>query len=134
MANTPVKKQDSDVVAQDANVIDMSMFATDAGIGNKEVDQDSLSIPFLKTNLTKHIRALHKGSSAGDVINTVTTTGKKVLKLYLVHTKDVLFNGLHKAMIIPLRLLSMLARKIVQQQNDPRKIIKNILQMVLVNI
>lgn len=137
MANTPVKKQDSDVVAQDANVIDMSMFATDAGIGNKEVDQDSLSIPFLKTNLTKQIRALHKGSSEGDVINTVTNSiynGEEVLKLYLVHTRDVLFNGLHKAMIIPLRLLSMLARKIVQQQNDPRKIIKNILQMVLVNI
>lgn len=72
MANTPVKKQASEVVAQDANVLDMSMFAVDAGIGNKEVDQESLSIPFLKTNLTKQIRALHKGSSEGDIINTVT--------------------------------------------------------------
>jgi hypothetical protein len=72
MANTPAKKQDSEVVAQDANVIDMSMFASDAGLGNKEVDQDSLSIPFLKTNLTKQIRSLHKGSSEGDIINTVT--------------------------------------------------------------
>jgi hypothetical protein len=60
MANTPVQKKQSDVVAQDANVIDMSMFAADAGLGNKEVDQESLSIPFLKTNLTKQIRALHK--------------------------------------------------------------------------
>ena len=71
MANTPVQKNQSDVVAKD-NVVDMSLFAADAGMGNKEVDQESLSIPFLKTNLTKQLRALHKGSSEGDIINTVT--------------------------------------------------------------
>jgi hypothetical protein len=74
MSNTIVKKKESEVVAQDANILDMSMFVADAGVGNKEVDQDSLSIPFLKTNLTKQIRALHKGSSEGDVINTVTNS------------------------------------------------------------
>ena len=52
MANTPVQKNQSDVVAKD-NVVDMSMFAADAGMGNKEINQESLSIPFLKTNLSK---------------------------------------------------------------------------------
>ena len=72
MANTPVQKNQSDVVAKD-NVVDMSMFAADAGMGNKEINQESLSIPFLKTNLSKSVRAQFKGSSEGDIINTVTS-------------------------------------------------------------
>ena len=45
MANTPVQKNQSDVVAKD-NVVDMSMFAADAGMGNKEINQESLSFYF----------------------------------------------------------------------------------------
>jgi len=73
MANTPVVRKETEIIAQDANVLDMSMFAADAGVGNKEVDQDSLSIPFLKTNLTKQIRALHNVSSEGDGTVLITS-------------------------------------------------------------
>ena len=59
MANTPVQKNQSDVVAKD-NVVDMSIFAADAGMGNKEINQESLSIPFLKTNLSKSFRHIFR--------------------------------------------------------------------------
>ena len=41
------KKKPAEVVG-----IDQSIFENDSGLGNSEIDQDVLGIPFLKTNLT----------------------------------------------------------------------------------
>ena len=88
MANTPVKKRDSDVVAQDANVIDMSMFAVDAGIGNKEVDQESLSIPFLKTNL-KYLLSVNRLESKSKLSLPIS---KDEIKSYHSSLPNILFS------------------------------------------
>ena len=62
-----VKKEASQVVA-----LDQSILEADSGLGNKEVDQDTLSIPFLKTNLSKQILEANRGAVSGDMYNTVT--------------------------------------------------------------
>jgi len=62
-----VKKEASQIVA-----LDQSILEADSGLGNKEVDQDTLSIPFLKTNLSKQILEANRGAVSGDMYNTVT--------------------------------------------------------------
>ena len=44
MAESVVKKEQQQVAT-----LDFSMVEADSGLGNKEVDQETLSIPFLKT-------------------------------------------------------------------------------------
>ena len=43
MAESVVKKEQQQVAT-----LDLSMVEADSGLGNKEVDQETLSIPFLK--------------------------------------------------------------------------------------
>tara|TARA_R100000664_G_C2718339_1_gene112636 strand:- start:89 stop:940 length:852 start_codon:yes stop_codon:yes gene_type:complete len=62
-----VKKQTAEIA-----VLDQSMLEADSGLGNKEVDQETLSIPFLKTNLSKQILEANRGAVSGDMYNTVT--------------------------------------------------------------
>ena len=45
MAESVVKKEQQQVAT-----LDFSMVEADSGLGNREVDQETLSIPFLKTN------------------------------------------------------------------------------------
>ena len=110
-----VKKEASQVVA-----LDQSILEADSGLGNKEVDQDTLSIPFLKTNLSKQILEANRGAVSGDMIE------KKGLRLYLVYSKDALSNGLHLAMSKALLSQSTLLKKNVLRHREVRKIIKNI--------
>ena len=67
MADSVVKKEQQQVAT-----LDFSMVEADSGLGNKEVDQDTLSIPFLKTNLSKQILEANRGAVSGDMYNTVT--------------------------------------------------------------
>ena len=67
MAESVVKKEQQKVAT-----LDFSMVEADSGLGNKEVDQETLSIPFLKTNLSKQILEANRGSVSGDMYNTVT--------------------------------------------------------------
>ena len=67
MAESVVKKEQQHVAT-----LDFSMVEADSGLGNKEVDQETLSIPFLKTNLSKQILEANRGSVSGDMYNTVT--------------------------------------------------------------
>ena len=62
-----VKKEATQVAT-----LDHSMLEADSGLGNKEVNQDTLSIPFLKTNLSKQILEANRGAVSGDMFNTVT--------------------------------------------------------------
>ena len=62
-----VKKEATQVA-----MLDQSMLEADSGLGNKEVNQDTLSIPFLKTNLSKQILEANRGAVSGDMYNTVT--------------------------------------------------------------
>ena len=62
-----VKKEATQVAT-----LDHSMLEADSGLGNKEVNQDTLSIPFLKTNLSKQILEANRGAVSGDMYNTVT--------------------------------------------------------------
>ena len=62
-----VKKEQHQVAT-----LDFSMVEADSGLGNKEVDQETLSIPFLKTNLSKQILEANRGAVSGDMYNTVT--------------------------------------------------------------
>jgi len=52
--------------------IDQSIFENDSGLGNEEIDQDVLGIPFLKTNLSPAILDANRGALKGDMYNTVT--------------------------------------------------------------
>ena len=67
MADSVVKKEQQQVAT-----LDFSMVEADSGLGNKEVDQETLSIPFLKTNLSKQILEANRGAVSGDMYNTVT--------------------------------------------------------------
>ena len=62
-----VKKEQHQVAT-----LDFSMVEADSGLGNIEVDQETLSIPFLKTNLSKQILEANRGAVSGDMYNTVT--------------------------------------------------------------
>ena len=62
-----VKKEATQVAT-----LDHSMLEADSGLGNKEVNQDTLSIPFLKTNLSKQILEANRGAVSGYMYNTVT--------------------------------------------------------------
>ena len=64
---TTLKKKATEVVGLDQSILEM-----DSGLGNKEIDQDTLSIPFLKTNLTDEILSGNRGAVKGDMYNTVT--------------------------------------------------------------
>lgn len=61
------KKKPAEVVG-----IDQSIFENDSGLGNSEIDQAVLGIPFLKTNLAQPILDANVGSVKGDMYNTVT--------------------------------------------------------------
>ena len=52
--------------------IDQSILENDSGLGNSEIDQDVLGIPFLKTNLTPAVLDANRGALKGDMLNTVT--------------------------------------------------------------
>ena len=67
MAESVVKKEQQQVAT-----LDFSMGEADSGLGTREVDQETLSIPFLKTNLSKQILEANRGSVSGDMYNTVT--------------------------------------------------------------
>ena len=61
------KKKPAEIVG-----IDQSIFENDSGLGNSEIDQDVLGIPFLKTNLSSTILDANRGAVKGDMFNTVT--------------------------------------------------------------
>ena len=61
------KKKPAEIVG-----IDQSIFENDSGLGNSEIDQAVLGIPFLKTNLAQPILDANVGSVKGDMYNTVT--------------------------------------------------------------
>ena len=61
------KKKPAEIVG-----IDQSIFENDSGLGNSEIDQDVLGIPFLKTNLTPAVLDANRGALKGDMLNTVT--------------------------------------------------------------
>ena len=67
MAESVVKKEQQQVAT-----LDFSMVEADSGLGNREVDQETLSIPFLKTNLSPAILDANRGALKGDMYNTVT--------------------------------------------------------------
>ena len=56
------KKKPAEVVG-----IDQSIFENDSGLGNSEIDQAVLGIPFLKTNLAQPILDANVGSVKGDM-------------------------------------------------------------------
>ena len=61
------KKKPAEIVG-----IDHSMLEVDSGLGNEEINQDVLGIPFLKTNLTPAVLDANRGALKGDMLNTVT--------------------------------------------------------------
>ena len=61
------KKKPAEIVG-----IDHSMLELDSGLGNEEINQDVLGIPFLKTNLTPAVLDANRGALKGDMLNTVT--------------------------------------------------------------
>jgi len=61
------KKKPAEIVG-----IDQSIFENDSGLGNSEIDQDVLGIPFLKTNLSPAVLDANRGALKGDMYNTVT--------------------------------------------------------------
>ena len=57
---TTLKKKATEVVGLDQSILEM-----DSGLGNKEIDQDTLSIPFLKrTFLSSFLRIFSSSSTS----------------------------------------------------------------------
>jgi hypothetical protein len=94
MAESVVKKEQQQVAT-----LDLSLVEADADLGNENVTSETLSIPFLKTNLSEAIRAANRGSVMGDMYNTVTgqiydgEKGIKVISCYFerrfIHWSDI---------------------------------------------
>ena len=83
MAESVVKKEQQQVAT-----LDLSLVEADADLGNENVTSETLSIPFLKTDLSEAIRAANRGSVMGDMYNTVTGQiydGEKGIKVISCH-------------------------------------------------
>ena len=62
MAESVVKKEQQQVAT-----LDLSLVEADADLGNENVTSETLSIPFLKTNLSEAIPAANRGSVMGEM-------------------------------------------------------------------